>query len=200
MPLEVNPEDFPEPLAGLVREHREIEEVVANARDHITQSFSNPDDAALAEAAIEHLRDLEAYVAIDLTVHIAKEEDVLFPVLRGLDSDMDLAIVDMFVQHDTVRERHASLQRLLANLDHNHDDVRNEHEALSNGLAAAANGGITVELISNLREIVTRLDWILQGHFGDEEDGVFFPSLDLLSPEAFTAMSVDMAALEAEFA
>lgn len=193
-------ENLPEPLALLVREHREIEEIVASARDHIGQSVAHPEDKALAEAAVEHLRDLEAFVAIDLTIHIAKEEDVLFPVLRGLDGETDLAIDDMIVQHDTVRERHASLERLLANLDHNHDDVRNQHEALTNGLAAAADGGITEKLLNDLRETVTRLDWILQGHFGDEEDGVFIPAVDLLPSEAFPKMAEDMEALEAEYA
>lgn len=188
------PGDLPEPFAALVREHRSIESIVEESRIAITAAANEPGDGEVALAAVEQLRDLNAFMETDLALHIAKEEDVLFPALRGLQED-DALIDDLIEQHDSVRDRHRRLQEVLSAIDDHHDEVRAEREAL----AANLNGDVSGETLATLRDVVARLDWILQGHFFDEEDGLFEPSVDLLAAPVLAAMAADMDALEAKF-
>ena len=68
--------------------------------------------------------------------------------------------------------------------------------ALASALSRAA-GGDGVEALTTLLDAVKRLDWILQGHFGDEEDDLFVPALELLTPAQFAAMARQCEAIEA---
>ncbi len=187
---------LPEPLAGLIREHRMIEEVVSDARNAIGQAAIEGAAEDVIAAGIEAVRDLFAFMQVDLTLHIAKEEEILFPVLEGLNDVTDLAVEDMFVQHDAVRERHALLEKTLAAIADGHDEVTSEQAGIEQHLAAA-DGGVTLEILAALKDNVMRLDWILQGHFGDEEDDVFVPAEELLPPERFPELARAMAELEA---
>jgi hypothetical protein len=45
---------------------------------------------------------------------------------------------------------------------------------------------------------VERLDWLLQGHFTGEEDGLFLPAEALLSPATVVELSRQMASLSSE--
>ena len=58
-----------------------------------------------------------------------------------------------------------------------------ERARLSEGLRQAGDQP-TSEQITELWETVRRLHWILQGHFGDEEDDLFLPAEELISPES----------------
>jgi hypothetical protein len=49
-----------------------------------------------------------------------------------------------------------------------------------------------------LHDAVKRLDWIFQGHFGDEEDDLFPPALELLSAEVFEELARRADALEGQ--
>ncbi|MCZ2108241.1 MAG: hemerythrin domain-containing protein [Dehalococcoidia bacterium] len=187
---------LPEPLAGLIREHRMIEEVVSDARNAIGQAAIEGAAEDVIAAGIEAVRDLFAFMQVDLTLHIAKEEEILFPVLEGLNDVTDLAVEDMFVQHDAVGERHALLEKTLAAIADGHDEVTAEQAGIEQHLAAA-DGGVTLEILAALKDNVMRLDWILQGHFGDEEDDVFVPAEELLPPERFPELARAMAELEA---
>jgi hypothetical protein len=184
-----------EPLAGLMRDHIEVHLLVTETREAVEEALGDG-AGALVEAAMEKLRDLEAYLAVDLVIHIAKEEEVLFPALRGLGADMDQVVDEMVEQHDEIRLRRDVLERALAAIDQAHDEVDAARERLSAALTRAE-AASPAESLPELLDAVKRLDWILQGHFGDEEDDLFAPALDLLSPETFAGLAVASRALDA---
>ncbi len=184
-----------EPLARLIRDHTEVHELVTDARE-MTEATLADFTPAGAIAAVDRLRDLEAYLAEDLVIHIAKEEYVLFPALRGFAADIDKVVVEMVEQHDEVRARKAAIERVLASLDHAHDEVADEGLRISEGLRAVQENGVSAEALTELLDAVKRLDWILQGHFGDEEDDLFVPALELLSAATFGELAVKADALD----
>ncbi|MBK7330009.1 MAG: hemerythrin domain-containing protein [Dehalococcoidia bacterium] len=184
-----------EPLAGLMREHIEVHGLVTAAREAVDLAIERPGQAELALAAMENLRDLVAYLEVDLVIHIAKEEDVLFPALRGFAAEVDKVVAEMVEQHDEVRLRKAIIERALAHVDGTHDEVQVEAAGISAALARAGHAP-SVEALIELLDGVKRLDWILQGHFGDEEDDLFPPALELLTPEVFAELARQAKALE----
>lgn len=184
---------FPEPFATLIDEHRTIESVVADALAALNAARGHADDPQLAAATIETMRDLHAFLDVDLTVHIAKEERVLFPAFRVLGSENEVVVIDMLAQHDEVRDRQLALQETLALLDHGHEDVDAQRLALAAELA----GTVTNESLSTLGQIVRRLDAILQGHFYDEEDGLFEPAASLFDSDRLQALHSQMQQIEA---
>ena len=190
----------PEPLAGLIRDHRMIEEVVADARKAISAAAGRPEDRTLVAAGIEALRDLEAFAAVDLTLHIAKEEEVLFPAIRtAAEAETELIIGDMLAQHDEVRDRNAEVGRVLAAIDSHHDEVGREVARISEGLPSSGVEASPGQL-STLYDTVKKLDWILQGHFLDEEDNLFEPATGWFSAERLSELAAEMARIEARFA
>lgn len=184
---------FPEPFATLIQEHRTIEAVVATTRSAAGAAVGPAGDPRLAAAAVEAFRDLEAFLEVDLALHIAKEEQVLFPALRLLGRESSLVVDDMLAQHDSIRERHIALQQKLELLDDGHEDVRAEKEALTRELA----GPLLRESLLTMAGIAGRLDAILQGHFFDEEDGLFEPASSLVPPAGLAELHAQMARLEA---
>ena len=185
-----------EPLARLMRDHAEILELVEAARERTAAALAAEGDSALAATALEQIRDLAAYLAEDLAVHIAKEEDVLFPALRGLAVDIDQVVGEMVEQHDEVRFRKANIERSLAALDQAHDEVEAASAGLAATLARAEPDALTPADLAELLDGVKRLEWILQGHFGDEEDDLFVPALRLLTPETFAQLAESARALD----
>ena len=183
-----------EPLAGLMRDHLEVHGLVTETREALEAALAN---SSAVPPAIEALRDLAAYLAEDMVIHIAKEEDVLFPALRGFAADFDQVVDEMVEQHDEVRLRKANIERALAAMDESHAEVEAEMAGIS-AIAARADGDLaSAETMAALLDAVKRLDWILQGHFGDEEDDLFPPALELLSAETFAELARQAKALEA---
>lgn len=163
----------PEPFAGLVRDHERIAEVVASARAATEVALQYEDDGSLVAPMVDELRALQHFMETDLTVHITREEQVLFPAFRALTAEA--ALIDgMLVQHDRVRTRHALLTRILGAIDGHHHEVHEEHARLRVGLAQIS-GGVSRGVVTELADAVRQLDWILQGHFSDEEDDLFTP-------------------------
>lgn len=190
-------DDFPEPMAGLVREHRLIEEVVSAAREALGKATAPTAEAAAIDVAVERVLDLDAFLAEDLARHIEKEEEVLFPAVRGFNAEMELAVEDMLAQHDEVRQRRAMLVQTLDRLDAEHERVEAEKAHLRQAASELGDGAqVTHELLVALRERVRQLDAILQGHFGDEEDGVFGPAAELLSGETLSRLTAEMEAID----
>ena len=185
-----------EPLARLMRDHAEILELVEAARERTAAALAAEGDSALAATALEQIRDLAAYLAEDLAVHIAKEEEVLFPALRGLAVEIDQVVGEMVEQHDEVRLRRANIERSLAALDQAHDEVEAASAGLAATLARAEPDALTLADLAELLDGVKRLEWILQGHFGDEEDDLFVPALQLLTPETFAQLAESASALD----
>ena len=194
----------PEPIAGLIRDHRQIEEVAANSHRAISAAAGRPKDAPVVEAAIAQLRDLEAFAAIELTIHIAKEEEVLFPeIKRVAQLEVDTIIGDMLAQHDEVRDRSAEVRAVLEAIDSHHDEVTSETAKLSDGLRLADECGPgelpSQDVLNSLYDSVKKLDWILQGHFVDEEDNLFEPAIAWFEADDFAKLASRMAAVEGSY-
>lgn len=186
----------PEPLAGLVREHRLIEATVAETVARVSEANADPDNASLVEAAIGQLWLLQALMEDEVALHIEKEEQVLFPVLREAIAGVSRLVDHMIDEHDEIKARRNGLGEALAALDQQHEEVHRLQEAVR----AAAAGVREGDIASNLRtigEMLERLDWVFQGHFTGEEDGLFLPAEDILSADTFASMAARMAAMEA---
>ena len=188
-------EQLPEPLAGLVREHRLVEQIVHDAREAIDAATVRDAGDDVVTRAMDVLHDLDAFLAIDLTTHIAKEEEVLFPVMRRVIEENEVVVVDMLAQHDEIRAKESDIERMLGALDATHDEVQAEASNLRAGLAAA-DGRPSIEALVGLRDTVMKLDWILQGHFGDEEDALFEPAHEWFTPEHFAGFAQQMEDVE----
>ena len=152
-------------------------------------------DEELGRRSLKLFRELDAYMAESLVLHIAKEEDVLFPALRGFGAELDQVIDEMVEQHDEVRLRQSIIEKVLAALNHTHDDVDAERAALAANLKDAGDQP-TPELLETLWDGVKRLDWILQGHFGDEEDDLFVPALELLDEATWARLDAASRAID----
>ncbi len=188
------PDELPEPLAGLLRDHERTAQVVADARatfDGAELGVANTDGAA---RVLEVALDLQRFLAGDLTLHIAKEEDVLFPALRALGDEMDHHLQHMVAQHDEIRARQELIDRTMAALDAHHDEIEVERDAFIADVRRMT-AALTPALLEDLRERAMRLERILLGHFADEEEDLFVPAKSLLSPEALDELTAGMAAL-----
>ena len=75
-------------------------------------------------------------------------------------------------------------------------DLEGARRAAEVAAGALRHGDIAANL-RNLGELLERLDWVFQGHFTGEEDGLFLPAEDVLSAGTFATMAEQMAALEA---
>lgn len=190
-----NLETTVEPLVTLMREHDEIHALVTKVRETAEAAVEDPSDEGLGRRSLALFRELDAFMAENLVLHIAKEEDVLFPALRGFAAELDQVVDEMVEQHDEVRARRAFIEATLAALNHSHDDVNAERAALAARLAAAGETP-SPELLDALWDGVKRLDWILQGHFGDEEDDLFVPALELLDEAAWARLDAECRAID----
>lgn len=191
-----NLETTVEPLATLMREHDEIHALVTNVRETAESAVDQPSDSELARRSLALFRQLDAYMAENLVLHIAKEEEVLFPALRGFAAELDQVVDEMVEQHDEVRARRAFIEKTLAALNHTHEDLDAERAALTASLQNAGERP-AAEALEALWDGVKRLDWILQGHFGDEEDDLFVPALRLLDAAAWARVDAGCRAIDA---
>jgi iron-sulfur cluster repair protein YtfE (RIC family) len=180
-----------------MREHTEIHGLVTRVQELIEAALESTGNAELADRAAEAAHSLDAYMAENLVLHIAKEEDVLFPALRGFAAAIDQVVDEMVEQHDEVRSRQATIARAVAAMSQTHEDVDAARARVSTTVREAAGTGMTGELLEELLDGLKRLDWILQGHFGDEEDDLFVPALELLSAETFAELARRAARIEA---
>lgn len=183
-------------LRDLVREHVEADELLERAREAVEEAIAAPWDSAITATALEIARDLEAYLAEDLVIHIAKEEDVLFPAIQGLAVYLDQVVDEMIEQHDEVRMRQEMVERAVATIEQGHDEVDAGTSDFSAALQTASTNGASLESLEYLLDCMKRLHWILQGHFGDEEDDLFMPIQELLSKETWAELAAQARALD----
>ena len=174
-----------EPLAGLMREHVVTHGLVERTEEAIEEAVGSRDDAARAEAAMKALANLEAHLANDLVIHIAKEEEILFPALVGFADELDKVIDEMVEQHDEIRLRKANIERALRVVHDTHQELDEAQADLASAMASARAGSSTSVVLDELLDAVKRLRWILEGHFGDEEDDLFPPAVELLPRETW---------------
>lgn len=194
------PEEMPEPLAGLLRDHERAAVVVATARAAFDGTVLTSTNAAGAARIIEVARKLQRFLAEDLTLHIAKEEEALFPALRAVADDvgeMDHTILHMVAQHDEIRARQDLIDRTMAALDAHHDEIEVERDAFISDVGKMTDV-LSPGLLADLRDRAMRLERILLGHFADEEEDLFIPAKALLTPDTLDGLSTQMAALAAE--
>lgn len=185
-----------EPLAGLMREHVQTHGLVERAEEALEEALASSDDASLPEVAMALLAKLEAHLAIDLVIHIAKEEEVLFPALVGFAGDIDQVVDEMVEQHDEIRLRKANIERALSVVHHDHEEVDDARANLSAAMESARTGSPPTAVLGELLDGVKRLRWILEGHFGDEEDDLFPPAVELLPPETWADLARQAEELE----
>ena len=181
-------------LVDLMDEHEVVHGLAERAIEAITDAAEG--GAEERNAALEVLRDLDAYLAEDMVIHIAKEEDVLFPALRGFTADLDKVVVEMVEQHDEVRAKCAAIEAAMRALDAEHEKVEAARSGFSGALKDASGRELTDADLATLLDAAKRLDWILQGHFGDEEDDLFVPAIDLLRAETWADLHERARALE----
>lgn len=176
-------EEMPEPLAGLLRDHEQAALVIAEARATFDGAAPGRLGNGGAARVVETAHLLQHFLAEDLTLHIAKEEEVLFPALRALAADpatMDDAITHMVAQHDEIRSRQDLIDRTMAALDAHHDEIEVERDAYISDVRALT-AVLTPEVLAELRERSMRLERILLGHFAEEEEDLFVPARILLA-------------------
>lgn len=148
---------MPEAIQLLLREHEMIKDILSETRTSLFAAVQNHQDSALVEGVLEQVRDLVAFLSFDLEAHIAKEEDVLFPPLRELHNELELVVEDMVVQHDAVKDRRDTLERVLDALDHDHDDVRAARQAVAD-CANATGPQPSRDELENIRVAVVNVD------------------------------------------
>ncbi len=191
---------LPEPLAGLVRDHRVVEEVITAARKAVAAATAESAGQEVVAAALEQARDLDAFASVDLTLHITKEEQILFPAVRErAGEEMGVIIDDMLAQHDEIRDGKARVRLLLEALDAGHAEIEAGSASLAAGLKAAE-GERSPSAFAGLHATIRTLDSLLQGHFLDEEDNVFEVVVDWFSPEVLSVLAARMSALESDYA
>ncbi|MGE0545113.1 MAG: hemerythrin domain-containing protein [Dehalococcoidia bacterium] len=188
--------EAPEPLAGLIREHRLIEETVAATLLRVRAANTTPDDADVVGAAVEQLWLLQLLLERDVALHIEKEEQVLFPALRQAAAGLTRLVDHMIDEHDEIKARRDGLGQALTTLDAEHEEVLRLQASVELAAARVRHGDI-ISNLQNLAGLIERLDWVFQGHFTGEEDGLFLPAEDLLSADTFATMAERMAALAA---
>lgn len=179
-----------DPFERLVRDHERIAAAVEAARGATEAAALYREDGRLIPTMLGELRALQRFMASELALHIEREERVVFPAFGALSGDARL-IDELTVQHDRVRERRALLERALAALDDHHDEVEREHQRLTARLETVG-ATVSPEALQELLEGVRQLDWILQGHFTDEEDDLFAPGADLFTPADLERLATAM--------
>jgi len=168
-----------------MRDHVAAGTIVERARGQAEAALVYEDDHTLVPAAVAELRELQQFLRVDLERHIRREEDVLFPAFRELTRDEEL-IRGMLTQHRRIQERREILGQLIAALDHDHHELDQARERLAEGLASPV---LTPADLNRLVDGVRQIDWILQGHFGDEEDDLFAPGAELFAAEELDRMA-----------
>ncbi len=184
----------PEPLAGLIREHRRIEAAVAETAGRLAAAVAAPADGNLVDAAVEQLWTLQLLLEDDVERHIAKEEQVLFPVLRAQLEQLATFVDDMLAEHEQIKEQRDRVGAALATLDEQHTAVREAITSVRQG-AQQVLADRDAAALTAVQAAVERLDWLFQGHFTGEEDGLFLPAEELLSPATLAELTDRMAAL-----
>jgi hemerythrin-like domain-containing protein len=188
---------IPEPLAQLIREHRLIEAAVAEAKLRLTAATTDTLDSSLVDTAVEQLWLLQLLLEDDVERHIAKEERVLFPALRTQLQQLATLVDDMVAEHEDIKAQRNRVGAALATLDADHNAVRDAVRTISHGMEQLQTGR-DISALAAMQETLERLDWLLQGHFTGEEDGLFLPAEALLSPATLVELTSQMAALSSE--
>jgi quercetin dioxygenase-like cupin family protein/hemerythrin-like domain-containing protein len=185
----------PDPIAILLAEHEAASRRFA-ALEEALAALSADDPAATAEA-LETVWQTLAFLDRDLEVHIRKEEEPLFPLLKAALPADDRLIDEMVAEHDQARLKRERLRAALEELSAGHDDVREGRERLRGALAAAT-GTLTTSGIAALRQAARAVLQTLRVHFQNEEELVFPLAPQLLTAEQLAEAGQQMIAIDQE--
>jgi DMSO/TMAO reductase YedYZ molybdopterin-dependent catalytic subunit len=188
---------IPELIAALIDDHRRVEAMVTGVSARLAAALSSAGDVAIAGNAVAEVQALQRLLENDVALHIEQEEQILFPAVRDAVQGIAPLLEDMIAEHDEVRARRDKLGRTLARLDDDHALLQEAAVRLGEVARLPDHPGIPLEstALQQLSDAVRQLDWVLQGHFTGEEDGVFLPAEDLLSAETFIELARRSAAL-----
>jgi hemerythrin-like domain-containing protein len=164
-------------LAALVTEHRETEALLTDALRSLRGQQAS---AAAAAPAAGHL-------AQALEVHIAKEEEALFPPLREALAGDQIRVDEMIAEHDAIRAKRESFEAVL-------NDLYGDHEELRQACADLERAGRSD--LSTLRDTLSGVLMMLRAHFANEEEGIFPLAQELLSAAELDAIAAQYLVLE----
>lgn len=183
--------EMPPLLAALLDDHRRIEAAVARVTAHLPAALSGPHDPVMGGNALADVQGLQRLLENEVALHIAKEEEILFPAVRSAVEGIRPLPDDMVAEHDEVRARRELLGRTLGQIDDDHGSLLDAAARLGHaaGRHGDSPGGLESADLDQLGTAVRQLDWLLQGHFTGEEDGIFLPAEDLLPAEAFSELA-----------
>ncbi len=186
----------PDPIAILLAEHEAAYGRFAALEEAL--AALSADDPATVARALETVHRTLAFLDGDLEVHIRKEEEPLFPLLKAALSADDRLIDEMIAEHDQARLKRERLRAALAELSAGHDDVRQGWERLRGALATATAGSLTASGIAALRQAARATLQTLRVHFQNEEELVFPLAPQLLTAEQLAEAGRQMIAIDQE--
>ncbi|MCA9850290.1 MAG: hypothetical protein KC461_06545 [Dehalococcoidia bacterium] len=101
------------------------------------------------------------------------------------------------VQHDRVRQQ----RDLLAGIDGARPQPLRGGTLQDDLIKDLANlhAGMTSEVQESLLAGIRQLDWLLQGHFGDEEDDLFAPGVEVFSTQQLDSLAIELEEIRARF-
>lgn len=185
----------PDPIAILLAEH-EIASRRFAALEQALDALSPIDPTATARA-LDTVWQTLAFLERDLEVHIRKEEEPLFPLLKAALPADDRLIDEMVAEHDQARLKRADLRAALDDLLGGHDDVRQQRDHLRTALLTATPRP-TAAGIATLRRAARAVLQTLRVHFQNEEELVFPLAPQLLTAEQLAEAGRQMIAIDQE--
>lgn len=186
----------PDPIAILLAEHEAASRRFAALEEAVAALTA--DDPATVAWALDTVHQTLAFLDRDLEVHIRKEEEPLFPLLKAALPADDRLIDEMVAEHDQARLKRERLRAALEELTTGHDDVREGRERLRGALATATAGTLTTSGIAAVRQAARAVLQTLRVHFQNEEELVFPLAPQLLTVEQLAAAGRQMVAIDDE--
>lgn len=185
----------PDPIAILLTEH----EIASHRFAELERALGalSPDDPTATARALDTVWQTLVFLERDLEVHIRKEEEPLFPLLKAALPADDRLIDEMVAEHDQARLKRADLRAVLDDLLGSHDDVGRECDHLRTALLATAATPTTTG-ITALRRAARAVLQTLRVHFQNEEELVFPLAPQLLTGEQLAAAGRQMVAIDQE--
>ncbi len=178
------------PITNLLDEHVIIMEKLKPLRDAV-DALAARGDAALAET-LPVFNRIGKLMAGQLDLHRRKEDDVFFPAIERIIGEHTGPTVVMRREHQDIHAQGVLLRETLRELnEEQHPAIEAGAERLRSLVAA---GGSAEALRKTGEEII----YLLDAHFGKEEEVLFPMARDLLDQEALAQIAEQFAELEAE--
>ena len=188
----------PDPIAILLAEH----EAAYRLFDELDGAFVTitPEREPDINRVLRLTRTLLSFLQRDLELHIRKEEEPLFPLIKAALPTDDRLIDEMVAEHDQIRLKgddfRAALHAVLSPDDH--AAVREHRAELAAALARVEAGAADAVNLAALRRAWRTLAETMRVHFQNEEEIVFPFATELLSAEVLAEAGREMIAMDLE--